>query len=207
MKIYRKVFIGLVLFAGVGVITYQIGKQKGEALNTIPEAVTQLKEQETEVFHCPYSVDGGIYKEYVRSANEVSVVGKPEFVENPQVIKLNKPFNQQEFEKGLYKLSSDKGWDSRKFDVDGDREDETIISGSVAMNHTPHIAMVVKDGNIIFEADGANIWIEEVYGGQGFPLNETVDWNVGESKVSRYIYKDGGFMPVWTQRICWVNFE
>ena len=199
----KKALVFLVLFIVTGVIAYQLGKQKSASSNISPKP----SQQEEGVFNCPYKVNGGIYKEYVSSQNEVKVLGKPQFVDSPQTVKLNKAFDRQEFEKDLYKLSTDKGWDSREFDVDEDKKDETIISASVAMTKQPHIAMVVKDGNIIFEAGGANIWIVEVYGGQGFLLSETVDWNIGEEKRTRYVYKDDGFMPVWTQKACWVDFE
>lgn len=200
MPIFKKILIFLILFIVIGITAYQFRRQRNVS------SVVNPKPEEG-LFNCPYSVEGGIYKDYVRSQNEVEVVGKPQFLDKPEAIKLNKPFNRQEFEKDLYKLSTDKGWEAREFDGDGDGKDEMIINADVAMNHTPHIAMVVKNGSIIFEEGGVNIWIEEVYGGQGFLLDETVDWNTGEIRKTRYIYKDGGFIPVWTQKACWVNFE
>lgn len=200
MPIYKKTFIFLVLFIAFGAVAYQFGKQKSVSFEVNPK-------QEEGLFNCPYSMEGGIYKEFVRSVNEVEVVGKPQFIDKPEIIKLNKPFNEQEFEEGLYKLSTNKGWESREFDVDGDGESEMIVNANVAMTQSPHIATIVDNGNIIFNAGGAGIWIEEVHGGQGFILKETVDWNTGEEKRTRYVYKDGGFMPVWTQKVCWVKFE
>ena len=129
------------------------------------------------IFECPYIVKGGGFKEHVRLNNEVKVLGKPEFIDNPQVTYFNQPFVENEFEKDLYKVSDYKGWDSREFDVDGDGENEMIINANVVMNHTPHIAMIVDNGTIVFEAKGANIWIEEVDDNEGFLLSETIDWN------------------------------
>ena len=97
------------------------------------------------------------------------------------------------------------------FPIDRDTEDETIISVNIAMNHTPHIAMIIDDGNVVFEAEGANIRIEEVDDNQGFLLSETVDWNIGEEKHTRYVVTGAtegvGYIPVWTQKGCWVQFD
>jgi hypothetical protein len=197
----KKIIVFLILFIVISAIAYQLGEQKSASSNV------SLKQEEG-LFSCPYGVDGGIYKEYFKAQNEVTVVSKPQFLDKPEVIKLSKPFDKKEFEKGLWKYTStDKGWESKEFDVDGDGKDEMIISANTASNHTPHIAMVVKNGNIIFEVEGANIWIIDVYGGQGFQLHETIDWNIGEGKITRYVNKDGGFLPIWTQKICWVNFK
>lgn len=78
------------------------------------------------------------------------------------------------------------------------------------MNRSPHIATIVKDGNIIFEASGANIWIEEVINGNnGFILSETVEfsWYPYKKELTRFIYKDGGFIPAWKQTECAVDFN
>lgn len=171
------------------------------------ETTEYVYSRNDEELSCPYETEGGIYTEYATLANELTVSGKPQLIDNPEVIKMDEPFNLQEFEKDLYKLSTDKGWSETAFDVDADGIDERIISANVAMNHTPHIAMILKGNNIIFEANGANIVIEPDYMGRGFTLSETVDWNIGESKKTRYIPKDGGFMPVWMQKSCWVDFK
>jgi len=203
MSTYRKAFIFLALIVAVWIVAYRFGKQEGASLNANSKPV----QQEEGVFDCPYKIKGGIYTKYATLANEVVVSGKPQIIENPEVIKISEPFDLAEFEKGLYKLSTDRGWDERKFDVDGDGKEERIISANVAMNHTPHIALILKDGRVVFRAEGANVWIEENYEGQGFTLHKTVDWNTGESEKIRYLPKDGGFMPVWKQKSCWVHFE
>lgn len=199
-SLWHKLWIVIFLLLIV-TISYQIGRKGNNVeINTIPK-------QDEGIFNCPYKVMGGVYKEYLSSSDEVEVVGKPQFVDNPQIIKISKPFDKHEFEKNLYKLSTDKGWDSREFDVNGDGDNETIINANIAMNHTPHIALIVDNGNVVFEANGANVWIDKVNGSQGFLLSETVDWNSGERKKTRYIYKDGGFLPVWTQKSCRVSFD
>lgn len=175
-----------------------------ETLDNNPLAQGFLKD-------CPYHVNGGIYTKYASLQNEVTIKGRPELIKNSEVIKTNEPFNLTEFEKELYTIpnlhSANKSWDETSFDVDDDGKKERIISANVAMNHTPHIALILKDENVIFKAEGANIWIEDDYQGRGFTLNETIDWNIGETKKTRYLPKDGGFIPVWTQKGCWVKFE
>lgn len=195
----KKVIILFVLIFIV-VIAYQIGKNKGVVKN-------ELSKQENNPLVCPYVVKNNPYKGDISPEYNTRVIEEPKFINNPEIIKLDRPFNQIGFEKDLYKISNDKGWDYREFDVDKDDKKEMIINANFAMNHTPNIAMVVKNKKIIFEATGASIMIDEIPGGNGFLLNETVDWNTGEIKTTRYLYKDGGFLPVFTQKSCWVNFE
>jgi len=193
MQVDKKVFIFLVFAIAIGTFSYQFGKQKGISLNTNLKHIPE----EDGVFSCPYSIKGGIYSTYATLANEVMVTGKPQLIENQKVVKMNKPFNLAAFEKNLYKLSTTKGWEEKKFDVDNDEKEERIISTNVAINHTPHIVLIVKDNRVIFRDEGANIWIEKIYNGQGFTLHKTIDWNIGESETVKYLSKDGGFMPVW----------
>jgi len=185
--------------------SFKEGFDKGFLIND--KCGEMLENNKKGKFTCPYEVDGHGYKDYSRLANEISVSWEPEFIENAEVINLDKPFIQAEFEKELYKIGDEKGWEERNFDVDDDGEDERIISADVAMNHTPNIAMIVKDGKIIFRADGANVWIGQGYENKGFTLYETIDWNTGETEFTRYIPKDGGFLPIWIQRSCWVTFK
>ncbi len=93
-------------------------------------------------------------------------------------------------------------WTESKFDVDNDQKDERILSANTAMNHTPNLAVIVKDGFIIYKIQGANIDISEVGDHNGFFLSEVIDWNTGEYRTTRYIYKDQEFTPVWFQTSC-----
>lgn len=180
-------------------VAYYIGQH-----NKTEETTTL---QNNEEFECPYLMEGGMFTDVNRASNEVKIVDKPLLVIEPEAVILNKIFNEQEFENELDNPYADKPWGTREFDVDDDGEDELIINANIAMNHTPHIATIVDNGNIIFDRGGVNIWIEEVHGNQGFLLLETLDWNTGEAMKTRYINKDSGFMPVWTQKVCWVKFE
>ncbi|MFH1244452.1 MAG: hypothetical protein V1487_02700 [bacterium] len=204
--ITSKILKPVILIAIVIVIGYTYLSRNKPAQNTQTISTETGNEQEDVVFNCPYNIDGGIYKDYVRSNGETEVIGRPVFIYNPQTIKLKKPFVIKEFQSTLYRGSKD-DWESREFDVDADGKDEMIIFANITMNHTPNISMVVKNGNIIFEAFGGGIWMDEMYGGEGFMLTQEVDRQIGEYEKTRYLYKDGGFMPVWTQKSCYVNFE
>lgn len=196
----KKIIILFILIFAV-VIAYQNGKNNGVVKN-------ELLRQENNQLVCPYTLKNNPYKNELSPEYDTRIVEEPKFVNNPEIIKMDKPFNQAEFEKDLYKLPpNDKGWNYREFDVDKDGKNEMIIDANVAMNHTPNIAMVVKNKKIIFEAKGASIMIDKIPGGNGFLLNETVDWNTGEIKTTRYLYKDSGFLPVFTQKSCWINFK
>lgn len=185
----------LVLCIIVGLTAYQIGKGA-----TIRQSINPKKEESA--FTCPI-IKTSPFKGYILS-DMAKVTGDLQLIDKPEAINLNKPFIKQEFEKSLFTKDS---WESRKFDVDGDGKNETIINANIAMNHTPTLAMIVKNGNIVFEEEGANIWIGKIDNGQGFLLSKTIDWNIGEGETTRYIYKDGGFMPIWTQKYCLVRFE
>lgn len=104
--------------------------------------------------------------------------------------------------KEFYTLSTtiDPWQTTHMFDVDGDREQETIITADVAMNHTPHILKVLKNYHtVIFEAEGAGLDIEKAPDNKGFFLIETIDWNNNVVKRTRYLYENGGFTPAWYQ--------
>ncbi|MCX7956268.1 MAG: hypothetical protein N2593_04180 [Patescibacteria group bacterium] len=195
-----KNFILFLLFIIVASILYQLGKQTNNLKN-------KYYKEKKEALNCPYILKGEQYRKYKNTEEFTEIVGKPEIIENPKVIKMNEVFNFFEFDKQLYKLPNDKGWSERKFDVDEDGKEERIISANIAMNHTPHIALILKNNQIIFKMEGPNVWIEKSYQGKGFFLQRTIDWNTGEREILRYIPKDGGFLPIWKQKLCRVYFE
>ena len=197
MKILRYLFFFLILLFAT-FISYQLGTKKDNLNNKN----TSKK--------CPFNLKDkkGILKKYYQNSFlEANVSFTPEIIENPKIIKLNEPFNFFEFEKNLYKTSVDKGWSERNFDVDGDEKEERIISANIAMNHAPHIALVIKNDKIIFKAEGTNVWIEKVFDGNGFVLKKTIDWITGEEQIIRYFPKDGGFIPLWKQKSCRVSIN
>src|SRR3989338_5906432 len=96
----KAIIISLII---VSAVSYQYGKQNTDLPKT--DSI-----QKSDIFECPYIVKSGSYKEHVRSNNEVKVLGKPEFISDPELIYMKEPFNEIEFEKGLYQWSSNKAW-------------------------------------------------------------------------------------------------
>lgn len=158
---------------------------------------------------CPYYVDKSFPKEYFSDIfNEVMVTYPPYLItSNDEIVEIKEKFDSSKSPYGekLYVVLPNDAWQERKFDVDNDGKDERILSGDTAMNHTPNLAVVVKDGYIIFKAKGANVYISESGTHSGFFFNENVDWNTGEYRTTRYIYKEGKFIPVWFQTSCAVR--
>ena len=220
MQIFKKsgVLIGMFLFVGAG--GYLLGQRQSSnplkpSLQTSVVPVLDSPKTYIDSLACPIDMSVGEFAEYFRLGNGTPISGKPILVSNPKVIKQSYPFIDRKKEI-MAMLAGEDGeiedgslgvYESGKFDVDGDGKDETFMTADIYMNHRPHIVMIVKNGNIIFEAEGGGIWIEEVYEKKGFLLSEEIERFTGEYKNTRYISKDGGFLPVWTQKICYVQFK
>ncbi len=120
---------------------------------------------------------------------------------------LGKKFDPVELGKDLYKFSDGESpWIIEEFDIDGDLKKEKVYYGNIAMNHTPHVAYVIKDGVIVFVAAGANVWLDHSVP-NGFQVGETLDWNIGKYKTTKYEYVDGKFKALWYQITCDVDWE
>ena len=159
--------------------------------------------------NCPHYMDKNFPKEYFSNIfNEVMVTYPPKLVNSSEeTLPLKEKFDPTKSPYGeeLYVVLPNDAWIERKFDVDNDQKNERILSADIAMNHTPNLAVIVKDGYVVFKAKGANVYIKEVGDNNGFFLNENVDWNTGEYKTTRYIYKESKFIPVWYQTSCVVR--
>lgn len=160
--------------------------------------------------NCPYIVEDSFPKEYFSNLfGEVTVSYPPVLIEPiPEVAVVNEKFDPYKPPAGeeFYTVPEGKyPWQERNFDVDNDGKDERILSANTAMNHTPHLAKIVKNNKVIFNAKGVNVWIDESYDHKGFFLSETMDWNKGSYKKTRYIYKEEKFIPVWHQLSCAVE--
>lgn len=68
------------------------------------------------------------------------------------------------------------------------------------MNHTPHVAYVVRDGVVIFYAKGANVQLGPV--SNGFLVHVTLDWNIDKYETTKYENVNGEYKPVWYQITC-----
>lgn len=114
---------------------------------------------------------------------------------------VGKRFDPVVMGKDLYKYDSENPWQIEELDIDGDLKKEKVYYGKVAMNHTPHVAYLVKDGLVIFIVGGANIQLKQTVT-NGFKVSETLDWNIGKYKTTKYEYTDKKFKPVWYQISC-----
>lgn len=126
-------------------------------------------------------------------------------IEDARVIMMNEAFDPSKppDEGDFYMLSTETNpWTSISFDVDGDGELEEILTAKIAMNHTPHILRIVKEGYVVFKHEGAGVYAEEIEDNNGFILGETIDWNNSQTRRTNYEYKNGGFIPTWYQENC-----
>lgn len=106
--------------------------------------------------------------------------------------------------KSFYKYSeSEEVWNKEMFDVDADGKSEEILTANIAMNHTPHLLRIVKDGFVIFKAEGANLAAYKTDDRKGFLLREVTDWNNNRFKTTRYSFELGKFIPLWYVSNCY----
>lgn len=161
---------------------------------------------------CPYYVSSEDFPgESIPYANSVNVLYPPKPITSTIPIEIIyekfDPKNSYYEDRDLFVQSGEKPWHEWEMDVDKDGKEERILLADIAMNHTPHIALIVKDGYVIFKANGAQTYISQVDENNGFLLHQTLDWNTGEEIITRYLYKDGKFVPAWEQKICNVRVK
>lgn len=114
---------------------------------------------------------------------------------------VGQKFDPVELGKDLYNYDNEKSpWQIEELDIDGDLKKEKVYYGKVAMNHTPHVAYVVKDGVVIFYAGGANVQLEQA--SNGFLVHVTLDWNIDKYETTKYEKVNGEYKPVWYQITC-----
>lgn len=151
---------------------------------------------------CPYLLSSsftGVYQDY-----ETNVKFPPELIKNPTGVILNEKFNpnvppkgESFFPPGVYPWSG-----KQLIDVDGDGKKEEVLYANLAMNHTPHLVVILKNGNVIYRYQGINVQVLEASEDNGFVLNETLDWLTGNDKTTRFMFKSGKFFPIWNQITC-----
>lgn len=111
-----------------------------------------------------------------------------------------------------------KSVDVKKFDVDNDGKDETIIFlCGVGGNHCPHRIVIVKDNKIVFSVSTGltDLNISKTETGNGF----YVHWVPTEGKwdrglccslgymKTRFVYDGGKFKPVYEQEVLYFKIE
>lgn len=89
-------------------------------------------------------------------------------------------------------------------DVDSDGLKERIYYVPTAMNHGTAQIWIVKNDKTIFQSrEAANRWFIPTPSNNGFYLLEGLqddagNWNAGGRKT-RYIFREGKFVPIWYQ--------
>ena len=126
-------------------------------------------------------------------------------IENPQANVIHErfdPLTPPQGEKFYLSSADEEVWSEADFDVDADGLPEKILTAKVAMNHTPHVVKIVKDGFVIFQYEGAGVNAQQVEGNNGFILMETLDWDKDIRKRTRLNFENGKFIPVWYEEGC-----
>ena len=150
---------------------------------------------------CPYTTNLDIDLTF---GNEVSVAYPPKPLFQKEIIFPKQKFNPDAdtFEgSNIYSPDKYPGVNIEETDIDSDGQIEQIVSINVAMNHTPHVALIVKNGDIIFKEEGAQTYIFEAFG-EGFKVHKTINWETGEESITKYKYKNNTIIPIWEQKLC-----
>lgn len=225
-RLLNWIVISLIII--VGWVGYIAGMRNGLALTSLTStdklSSLEMPKQISDLSSCP-RMSAGVYKKYL-GTQEAMFIGLPEFIALQSETSINnrtKANKLNDFktrEKEIEKMITLEGEGDDPadatlgiskpilIDVDGDNKDEEIYYVDLYMNHRPHMVMVVRNGKVVFEAEGGSIGIEKVGGMRGgFFLEQEVDRTMGEYKKTRYVPQGDGFMPIWTQKICYVQFD
>jgi len=173
-------------------------------VNYTPQLEEKMSKK-TVSLSCPYTIPSSEQTKYAITdlVDNMVIAPAPVFpvTKNPTII--NEPFdpytppaNESFFPPDAYP------WTAESFDVTGDGQADQVLTADIAMNHTPHLVRIVQDETVIFMYQGINVDPQQVESGDGFLLVETLDWLNGTAKRTRYIYKDGAFIPAWYQVYC-----
>lgn len=199
MKIIKILVEIIILLAFIAVFFHSISM-----LVFNQKSVSQEVERQDEISlstNCPYIINENLGLTY---GNEVSVAFPPQPLDKQEIILPPQKFDPNATtidEQTIYLRDGKKQIEIESIDIDDDGSMEQIVSIKVAMNHTPHVALIVKDGNIIFKEKGAQTYIFEARRGE-FKVHKTIDWNTGEETITKYKYENNSIIPVWEQKLC-----
>lgn len=189
--------------------TFLILNLKKELLESKPNGVINETADDllNSDLNCPYYTDKDIELAF---ANEVSIAYPPKPLEQRVLVFPDQFFdpNADTFDgEFIYSTGGSKQIKIEMIDVSGDGVEEQIVSINTAMNRTPHVALIVKDGKIIFKETGAQTYIYEAGNGR-FKVHKTIDHLSGEEIVTSYsINKDNEIIPLWEQKLCNVRMR
>lgn len=194
------IFLGMVAGFAVSYF-YSKGGNQALSINSTDAPLVRMVKEGEDV--CPINNNA-------RSANAiatflpVSISGGNTFEHEA----LGKEFDSVKFSEGLYNFETGQEnsteqypWFIEDIDTFTSLGKVKVYYGNTAMNHTPHIAYVVKDNRVIFTASGANIQVERS-NPNGLETTETLDWNTGKYKRTKYDFNDDKFIPDWYQISC-----
>ena len=183
---------------------YNKGGNQEVSINDVNTPLARMVKEEEDV--CPISNNA-------RSENAIATF-LPVSINNGNYFEhqaLGKEFDPLEFSKGWYNYETGQEnstelypWYIEEIDTFTPLGKLKVYYGNTAMNHTPHIAYVVKDNKVIFVAGGANIQVERS-NPNGLEITETLDRNKGKYKRTKFEYVKGEFTPVWYQISCSVE--
>ncbi len=111
--------------------------------------------------------------------------------------------------------------DIKKFDIDGDKKVESIISLCGGGNHCPDRVIIVKDGRTIFSTIAGVVGPKVVASptSNGFyvewaphHVNDGSKWDVGLCCIpgyikTRFVFSGGKFTPVYEQEVLYLRVE
>ena len=202
----KKPILALIIIGLLTIVlaaAYSAGKNNTTSVkDTVPRLVQQVKESNDA---CPVYTEDKIENAQVTFLPVAMPTNERKALEHEAI---GKEFNSVTFSKGLYNygtgldnLNDPYPWFIEDINTNTDLGKIRIYYGNTAMNHTPHVAYVVKDNKVILVVSGANIHAERSYP-NGLEVIETLDWNVGKYKRIKYEYVEGKFTPLWYQISC-----
>ena len=208
MSYLSKKTLILIIFGMVAgfVLSYLYGKGGNQAvsINNVNAPLTRIVEEGEDI--CPVNNNA-------QSENAIATF-LPVTINNGVSFgheALGKEFDSVKFSEGLYNYETGQEnstkqypWFIEDIDTFTSLGKVKVYYGNTAMNHTPHIAYVVRDNKVIFVASGANIQVERS-NPNGLEVTETLDWNTGKYKRTKYEFNEGKFTPDWYQISCRVE--
>lgn len=193
----------LILILGIiiGFLVSSVYNTKSSTAPVIYQSYERIAVKEDEEI-CPYKVEG----DFPEARISFLPVTVENWVENDYYKSIvGSKFDVTQISKDWYMVPEGSDpWQKEEIDIDGDLEYEQVYYGNTAMNHTPHVAYVVKDGIVVLFVGGASINVErDSY--KGINVSETLDWGTGKYKLTRYELDNGKYKPIWYQMSCKIN--
>lgn len=200
-KLSNLIFLAFGIIIGYSIFFIRNTESKDSSY--VEDSLSSIRPVKEDEIECPLISDN--------FSDNAKVAFMPVTLFNSQALahkELNKDFDPVIFSDGLYNFETGNEnnnelypWYVEEIDTHNELGNLTVYYGNTAMNHTPHIAYVIKEGKVIFVANGANINID-ASNPNGLETTETLDWNTGKYKRVKYVFSKGKFVPSWYQISC-----